>query len=264
MIDRSLERLLTGAARDTAYPRTPDLSARVVASAAGRSSREGGPLAPMGRGIGRGAALRPTLSAVLVAAALVLIAALAISPTRDAIARFFGVEGSKIEFLPTALPGETATPFPTAVPTSSPRAGVYPNVDLFELEALAGFEPALPAVLESRAQSTVYFYGDDAVVVHTYPSFDLWQSHLQGHASFGKQVRPEGTVEELEVGSVPARWVTGAEHIVSYTDRNGAHIPASQRVVDRSTLVWRTEAFFYRIETDLSLEETLRIAETLP
>jgi hypothetical protein len=251
MIDRSLERLLSDTARGVEYPATPDLSARVVASL-----RE-----PVALHV---APRRPAFGLALLVTALVVVAALAISPSRDAIARLFGVEGSRIEFLPTPAPGITPTPFPTAVPTSSPPPGVIPGVDLNTMTELVGFDAALPVVAEERSQSTVYFYGGDGVVLHTYPSFELWQSRLQGHASFGKQVRPDGTVEEIEVGDVPGLWVTGPEHIVSYSDRNGAHIPASQRIVDTNTLIWRTDAFFYRIETDLALEETLRIAETLP
>jgi hypothetical protein len=41
-------------------------------------------------------------------------------------------------------------------------------------------------------------------------------------------------------------------------------IPESFRQVDRSTLIWRTDAAFYRIETDLPMEDAIRIAETLP
>ena len=251
MIDRSLERLLSETARAIEYPATPDLSARVVASLR----------APVPS---RVAPMRPAFGLALLVAALVLVAALAISPSRDAIARFFGVEGSKIEFLPTPLPGETATPFPTAVVNPTPDPLTVPGVDLERLPELAGFVAALPEVTDQRIESNLLFYGRDPVVVHRYPGFDLWQSRIEGFASFGKSVRPDGSVDEVEVGGVPGLWVTGAEHIVSYSDSGGAHIPASQRIVDRSTLIWRTDAFFYRIETDLSLEEALRIAETLP
>jgi hypothetical protein len=265
MIDQRLEALLARTAGAIEYPPTPDLSARVLGNlSAHPSPPAAGPLSPLGRGLGRGVAFWPALGLTLLAAVLVLVAALAISPTRDAIARFFGVEGSKIEFLPTPLPGETATPFPTAVQSLTPDLRSVPGVELDRLPELAGFTAALPAVPEQRIETNLLFYGRDAVVVHAYPDFDLWQSRIEGFASFGKQVRPEGTVENVEVGSVPGRWLTGAEHVVSYTDRNGAHIPASQRIVDRNTLIWRTDAFFYRIETDLSLEEALRIAKTLP
>ena len=36
------------------------------------------------------------------------------------------------------------------------------------------------------------------------------------------------------------------------------------RTVSRDTLIWRTDFAFYRVETTLSLDEAIRIAETLP
>jgi hypothetical protein len=250
MIDRGLERLLMNAARDTAYPRTPDLSAAVQTSLRAPVS------APT-------QIHRPAFVA-LVALVLVVLATLAISPTRDAIARLFGVEGSKIEFLPTPLPGETATPFPTAVPTPtfSPRAvGIVPIERVHEF---AGFEPVVPLTDEQRIFTTIGYYGGQAVVQHHYAAFELWQTKLRQDAGFGKGVPEGGFVQEVEVGSVPGVWVTGAPHYVYYYDERGTAYLDSQRVVDRSTLIWRTDAFFYRIETDLSLEEAIRIAETLP
>ena len=252
MIDQRLEALLTRTARSVEYPPTPNLGARVTAAL-----REPEPTPQT-------LLRRPAFGFVLLAVAIFVVAALAITPSRDAIARLFGVEGSNIEFLPTPLPGETATPFPTAVANVTPDPRGVSPVELDRLPELVGFAAALPAVPEERIESTLLFYGSDPVLVHRYPGFDLWQSRIEGYASFGKSVRPDGTVEEVEVGDAPGLWVTGAEHIVSYSDRTGAHIAASQRIVEGSTLIWRTDAFFYRIETDLSLDEALRIAETLP
>jgi hypothetical protein len=214
-----------------------------------------------------------------VAASLIIISALAISPTRDAIARLFGVEGSKIEFLPTALPGETATPlsgaFPGATtplpsativvtPRSTPGPRAIAPVDLARVREFAGFDPVLPEVEDPRINSVLIFYGDQAVLEHRYFRFNVYETKLRQDAGFGKFIPDGGRVDEVEVGDVPGLWVTGAEHFVYYYDASGQTYIDSQRVVDRSTLVWRTDAFFYRIETDLSLEETLRIAETLP
>jgi hypothetical protein len=251
MIDRSLERLLSDTARGVEYPATPDLSARVVASL-----REGAPA--------RRQPQRPAFGLALAVAALMLVAALAISPSRDAIARFFGVEGSRIEFLPTPLPGETATPFPTAVPTTAARPGEVVPVELADVPQLAGFDAAVPDVTDARLGSSLVLYGNQPVVMHHYERFDVWQTRLRQDAGFGKGVPEGGIVEEVMVGDVPAVWLTGAEHFVYYYDETGYTFWDSQRIVGRSTLVWRTDAFFYRIETDLSLEETLRIAETLP
>ncbi len=201
------------------------------------------------------------LALVLVA---LIVAALAIGPSRDAIARLFGVEGSRIEFLPTPLPGETPTPFPSPTPTSTPGAHAIAPVDLAKVPELAGFEPALPDVEDPRLNSVLEFYGGQAVLMHHYTRFDVWETQLRQDAGFGKGVPEGGIVEEVEVGGVPGLWLTGAPHYVYYFAANGLTYAESERVITRNTLVWRTDAFFYRIETDLPLEEAIAIALTLP
>jgi hypothetical protein len=108
------------------------------------------------------------------------------------------------------------------------------------------------------------FFGDQPVLEHRYLSFDLWQTELQQDAGFGKGVPEGGIVEEVEVSGVPGVWLTGAPHYVYYYNERGFRYEDSTRLVERNTLVWHTDAFFYRIETGLTLEEALRIAETLP
>jgi hypothetical protein len=247
MIDQRIDALLTRTARDSRYPETPDLNRRVLRAIATRPAAP-----PSGR--------LPAFSLALATALLVLVAALAISPSREAIARLFGVEGSRIEFLPTPAPGITPTPFPTTAP------GQGRTVELRELPVLAGFEAALPTVADPRLGSTLLIYGGHPVAVHHYPAFDLWQTDLgmRPDAGFGKGVPDDGIVEDVEVGGVPGVWVSGGDHFVYYYDASGMAYRESQRTVERSTLIWRTDAFFYRIETDLTLEEALRIAVTLP
>jgi hypothetical protein len=247
MIDRGLESLLTRTARAVEYPVTPDLRSRVM-PALQQPPRIPQPLMR-----------RPAFGLALLVVAVTVIAALAITPSRDAIARLFGVEGSRIEFLPTPLPGETPTPFPTTV-----TSGVVSAIDLAEIPQRAGFEAALPDVPEPRLSSAIVFYGGQPVVMHHYESFDLWQTRLEQNAGFGKGVPEGGVVEEVDIILANGLWLTGADHFVYYYDAGGTAHRASQRTVTRSTLIWRTDAFFYRIETDLSLEEALRIAVTLP
>ena len=263
MLDRTLERLLTATARDVTYPAPPDLSARVLAATAMEPSAPRIPdsLSPLGRGVGRGAGARRAFAA-LVAAMLVLLAlTLAVAPTRDAIARLFGVEGSKIEVLPTPRAGESPTPIAAGVVQTNGRGA---PVALEDIEERAGFGPALPNVPDPRLGSSVVFYAGQPVVMHHYAAFDLWETRLRQEAGFGKGLPESATAEEVEVNGVPGVWLTGAPHYVYYYTQTGFVVADSQRLVERNTLVWRTDAFFYRMETDLPLEDALRIAETMP
>jgi hypothetical protein len=243
MNEPRIDRLLASTAAAVAYPTTPDLSPRVIARVTAPPRR---PFVP-----------RPALAYVIAALLLAATLALAFTPSRDAIARLFGVEGSRIEVLPTPAPGVT----PTVTPTTTEVGGQL--VEIEDLPALAGFEAALPDVESPRLSTTLLLYSHHPVVVHHYDDFDLWQTRLQGELTFGKGATEDAVQEDVLVGGVNGVWLSGDPHLVWFEDTNGIQV-VETRLVERSTLIWRTDAFFYRIETDLPLEEALRIAETLP
>lgn len=264
MDEMMLDRLLTDAATDIAYPPMPQLRARVVAAT--------GPAAQVPRGASSGFR-RPMRLAVAVGAIVIALGValtLAVPSSRSAVADFFGIEGSKIERLPTPAPGVTPTPFPTpaGIQSFATPATLMAIQERFEIAA------ALPAG-EARAPSlyTVQYF-DTLAIVLSYPRFDLWEVRLQAGGTFnkGESIDPiiaksigGGTkITDLTVNGRPATWISGGAHIVRFTDGDGREAAASVRTVDRNTLIWRTEAAFYRIETDLTLDEARRIAESLP
>jgi hypothetical protein len=71
-------------------------------------------------------------------------------------------------------------------------------------------------------------------------------------------------LEEVTVSDVPGVWLSGAPHFVYYFAPGGEEYLDSRRTVSVNTLIWRTDAFFYRLETDLARDEAIAIAETLP
>lgn len=251
MTDRELERLLLTTASGVRYPSTPDLTDRVLAGISALASRREVVFRPF---------LVPVPTVVLAALVLSVVLVLAVSPAGDAVARFFGVEGSKIERLPPAPPGVTATP----LPTPEGLGATAKPVSLTEAAAAAGFAPGLPSGQGDPQGVYLIRYGTQAVVVLRYEDFDLWQAQLQQNASFGKLISPESVVQDVSVRGEPATWLTGGPHFVSYILPNGEGLRESLRTVDRNTLIWRTAKVFYRMETDLSLEEALHIAERLP
>lgn len=235
MTDAQLQRLLEHAAASMDYPPTPELSRAVLA---------------------RIATPRPSTSRLrpaLVAGALLLLvlgAALIATPSRDAIARFFGVQGSTIERLP---PGAPLTPYPRPASLDTQATPIA----LSDLH-----NPATPSVRDPMLQTYIVAYRDNPVVILHYDRFDLWQTQLPITATFGKLVPPGAEVRDVMVGTNDARWLTG-EHFVYYSI-NGQFVEGSNRAVTRNTLVWRTPRAFYRLETALTLDEALAIARTLP
>jgi hypothetical protein len=234
MTDAQLQRLLESTAASTVYPTTPSLSRAVLARiAVPRSAMR----------------LRPVFIA-LALLVLALGAALLVPPSRDAIARFFGVQGSSIERLP---PSALGTPFPRPASLDT----VATPIALADVRGVS-----TPAVSDKLLQPYIVMYRDQPVVVLHYDRFDLWQTQLPITATFSKQVPPGAEIRDVRVGAVDGRWVIG-EHFVYYTV-NGQQVLGSQRTVTRNTLIWRTPRAFYRLETALSLDEALQIARTLP
>jgi hypothetical protein len=248
MHDVSFERrALAHAAAGMAYPVTPDLRARVRASIARDDalSDERGP-----------SSVRRYAFAAGVVGAVSVAAVLALPASRSAVADFFGIEGERIERLPTPPPGTTATPLPTATGIEQ----LATPVALEAAAARAGFEPALVRG-DAPAAAYVLDYGGPVVVLQ-YERYDLWQSRAMG--LFEKGLPAEALLREFTIDGDPAAWISGGHHIVRYIDASGAEVAGSQRTVARNTLVWSTAASHYRIETDLSQEEAVAIAETLP
>jgi hypothetical protein len=129
---------------------------------------------------------------------------------------------------------------------------------------VTGFEAKLPPGSGQLRASFVIALGSDRVVLLQFDDFDLWEAQLTQEANFGKGIDANSVHEDLTVNGEPATWLSGAPHYVYYTDSRGVRIEASLRLVERSTLIWRTDYAFYRIETSLPKEEALRIASMLP
>lgn len=249
MLDEMMEqRLLAGAARQMRYPPTPDLQ---------RGVRDAIVAMPAQRRV----VLRPRVGAFALAVALVAIAgsmlvALALPGSRSAIADFFGIEGERIERLPTPAAGTTATPFPT--PAGIEQFATPVTIDAASAEI--GFAPALAG---GEAPDGVYVldYGA-AVVVLQYENFDLWESQAVG--LFEKGLPASSVLREFTIKGNNAAWISGGNHIIEYVDGQGRPVAGSQRTVDRNTLVWSTAFANYRIETDLPEAEAIAVAESLP
>jgi hypothetical protein len=68
-------------------------------------------------------------------------------------------------------------------------------------------------------------------------------------------------VEEVEVAGSPGYWVEG-EHIVSYLDVRGEPMEERSRLAG-NTLLWQVGEVTFRLESALSMEEAIRIAESM-
>lgn len=244
MSDLNLEELLVDAAGAAVYPTTPDLRLRVMRTIGGdrRTKRP---------------ATRFALGAAA-AVAVVAVSAVAVVPSsRDAVADFFGVEGTDVDVRPTA----STTPFPTPHDIDS---SAEPS-SLAALEDTLGKRPGLPAGL---TPASVYLvrYGDSPAAILRFDGFDVWEADVSGdfEGILGKTVNSQATLTDTVVNGVPARWISGGPHLVAFYDASGTFVADTERTVERNTLIWRTDAALYRIETRLDIDDAIAIAETLP
>jgi hypothetical protein len=250
------EELLVSTARSTSWPAIPDLRARVLA-------RIEPPTRPIAH---RRVARSRLVRAVAMVAVALLVVLLSVPRVRTVVAEFFGlVEGYRIEFV--ATPAATATSGSATATTVASTQDIGRRTTLEDATQRVGFEPALPVgqitpevyVLSTGGSSPVTL-----AVVLRFPDFDLWESRAFSRYFLMKGA-PEGTViATASVRGHPAYWVGGVPRVVRFVDAAGVEVPGSARTVTRNALMWNGERTLYRIETDLPLNDALRIAASLP
>ena len=247
------ETLLRDAAAAFAYPETPPIAAAVTARL-----REEGPLRSGGLlGAAQRWWSRPAARLAFAAASVVLVivgAALAVPQSRTALAELFGLSQVQIEVGPATGPD---------APVLSPVSFARPAT-LEEARAAVSFALKLPAGVEGTiAPDAVYLQGgaeDPSLVIFVYEDegYDLYQTRF---GMFGKGV-PE-PFRETQVAGHAAFWIESGGHVAWFLDDEGNVVVESRRSVDRATLFWEDDGMTYRLETSLSEEEAIAVAESL-
>lgn len=257
--DRDLERieqLLRQAAADVreAYPPTPPIAVSV------RRQLQAHRRAPL-----RQPRLRLLFRAAAVALA-VFVALLAISPgVREAVARFFGLDTVRIQFVATPpAPSEVpVTAAPDNAPSSQPALHLAGLTTFDEARARAKFSVRLPGYPPQLGQpQRVYLqdFGFGRQVILVYPDFALFESE---GVIYGKGVGEGSVIQETTVAGQYALWLSGSPHIVQVESPDGSYREESARLIDGNVLAWKVDDITYRLETKLALDEAARIAESL-
>ena len=250
--------LLRASARAFAYPKTPNIAARVGI----RLDEEARSLTIAASFIERLRAgmARPVLraaAAVLLVAAVVIASALVVPQSREALADFFGLSHVKIEIGPVLGPPP---------PILSPGSFAEPAT-LSSAQERVDFEIRLPVVDGTEMAADAVYVEDRSpgaevvIAVYEEADFDLYQS---ANGFFGKGGIPSSDVLlEADVHGYEAIWIGRGGHIASSLDDQGRVVVETLRSVERATLLWEEMGVTYRLETSLSLDEAIRIAESL-
>ena len=168
-------------------------------------------------------------------------------------------------FAPTGTtPVATTSPSPTPLSSVLDLAG---ETTLAEARAKASFAVRLPTYPSDLGPPDHVFLQDFSgpVVVlvwmdRTRPNRVRMSLHELGPGTFAEKIQPP-VIQETTVNGPRAVWTEGP-HLLQFL-RGGQVIYDARRLVEGHTLVWTQGDVTYRLETDLPLDEAVRIAASL-
>lgn len=252
--DDSWESLVQSIASRLEYPPTPDIVGRMREQKPPRPSR------PLVRRLALA-----TLAIVLIVGGL-----LAVPQARAALVEILRVGAVTIHLV---------EPTDTLTPTGSPAATLTPPVPLASVADLAGETtlsdaqsrvrfpirlPTYPADLGLPDRVFLQNLGGRAVILVWLQPGTQTQAQLSLHV-LGPGVEatkgPPDSIAFTMVHDQPAVWATGPYYLL-YGD-GSAYMSNQRRLVSGHVLIWEEGGLTYRLETDLSMEEAVAIAESL-
>jgi hypothetical protein len=254
-------------ARNFSYPPTPDIAGAVRGQLAARE------ISPKSGLVTR----RLAWAALIIL--IILGGLLAVPQVRAAVVEFLQIGAIRI-FLVEPTPTPTSTPAPAASNATStplPRPSPTPLASLLDLagettlaEAQAQVDfpirlPIYPAGLGSPDRVFSQNIGGPAVVLvwldPNQPEQVRLSLHQLGPGAFAEKGNP-GSIQETTVNGRQALWTEGP-YILQF--RRGNRVDYDlRRLVTGRVLIWVEGEVTYRLETDLPLEEAVRVAESLP
>lgn len=244
--DAQLVRALEDVGGHLADPAAPYLATRVRA----RLETESAPRPAPSRWV--------RLLAAGVGVAVVVSAVLALSPaTRRAVAGWLGLRGVEIERVdeppPTALGGELDLGEPVSMREAERRAE-------FDLVLLPGNRFGPPDELyfvdapSGGRVDALYRSGTTLPILLTEFRGDTEAPMIR------KTVGDDVVVEPVTIDGREGVWLEGGPHTVTFLDENGEQITDNTRLAG-NTLIWERGDLTLRLESQLSKDESIRIAE---
>ncbi len=264
--DEDLEIRLRNAADTFTYPPMPDVAGAVRQ----RIARTEPPVRT-----------RRWLLWAAVAVLIALFVLIAVPEVRAAIVNWLRVGG--VIIIPEAPTATAATMFPTAnvrtsvtpihAPPSSPTAiqsvlDLAGETTLVDAQKRVNFPirlPTYPATL--GAPDRVYLQDLNGSVVvliwldSTQPDGLRFALHILGPGAFVYKMQPT-IIQETTLNGQPALWTEGPYFLVWRIDNQPAW--DTRRIINGHVLIWTDGSLTYRLESGLSLDEALKIAQSVP
>ncbi|RPH35367.1 hypothetical protein EHM92_06280 [bacterium] len=277
------EKQLVSIAKELEYPRTPNIAGSVMKRMSAFPSRRGtiAPEAKLSGGGVRGEGHPRFISRRLAWSLTILLilfsSLMLIPPARAAIIEFIQIGIVRIfraEPTPSTPPNEefpstivpvTATPGPTLealIPILEDLAG---EMTLEEARQAVNYSILLPSyppdlgepdrifVQEADGKMTILVWLDPQEPEHIRMSL-----HFVPPGSWAIDKMNPALVQETTINGQRAVWAVGP-YPIRFSNGNLDFI----RLIDGHVLIWTDDEMTYRLETDLSLEEAIKVAESL-
>ena len=190
---------------------------------------------------------RRSVVTALAAVAAVVLLAVALPPSRDALADLFGIGAVEIrrdDHL--ARPRRTHTPPATEAPTNPAVA----RVDLATARTSVDFPIKVPTRPgEPPTRVTVDHRVPGGLVTLDYPEFSVVEvaSPPEAGPTLAKVLGPGSHVRAATVRGRPGLWITGTHHEIAYLDRDG-NIRRDTARPTGHVLLWEEGGVTYRVE----------------
>jgi hypothetical protein len=275
MDDAALEGALRDLATAIAYPPAGAAPNDVAGRVARRLASGTRPASARGAFTGwlRGRPFRRSL--VLAVGILIVLGAVA-----GAVG--LGVPGIRILFGgPTPPPSVSHPPTPRAVSSASPSLGAVgqslglgTRVSADEAERLAGLTLVYPTDPSIGPPDAVYVFQNRVALVWgerpglpADPSsgVGLVLNEFRGTVDEGyytKVLESDAQLTPVTIGDAQGYWVSGGDHFFFYIDPTGRFVDETARMVG-DTLIWSDGGVTYRLESQLDMDDAVRIAEAL-
>ena len=266
------EKQLVSIAQGLDYPPTPNIAGPVMARL-----RLPSPVGRGARGEGRPRFISRRLAWSLTVILILFSSLMLIPPARAAVIEFIQigiVRIFRLEPTPVAPPNPqipstiipvTATPAPTSAPLIPILERLAGELTLGEARQTVGYPILLPSYPPDLGQPDRVFVqdaeGDMTILVWIdpqQPAEVLMSLHFIPEGSWAITKMGPQVIEETRVNGQYAIWAIGP-----YPLRFSDGTLDFTRLVDGHVLIWAKGSLTYRLETDLELEEAIRIAESL-
>lgn len=269
MTDLDFEKQLQSTTKGMDYPRTPDIAGSVMTRLRNVPS-------PSGRGAGGDEHPRFALNRLAwsLTITLLLLSSLMLVPSvRAAVIEFIQIGIVRIfpqTIAPVPQVGTPATPLTATPGNSAPLLisfldQIAGETDLTSAQQVVQYQVLLPTYPADLGQPNRVYVQDAegamTILVWTAPQQPervKMSLHLipAGHWAINKFGPVE--IQETEVNGQRAIWAVGPYPLLM---RNGNLLV--ERLINGHVLIWVDDMMTYRLETELPIEEAIKIAESL-